>query len=92
MAAPVIVACPDGQWTRVLQNVTAGKVHIKTLMTSDGTKVKYYQTYRDTGGAAPAGMSEAVPMIIMSSPVQAAAPVDVYVMARGGIGSVRADL
>ena len=86
MADPVIVPCPAGAWTKVTTNVTAGIVHI--LKTDPD---KYLQTYRDTGGAAPTDLSEAVPF---DTPLQisAAAGIDVYVQPIGAAGSVRVDL
>lgn len=86
MADPAVVDCPKGVWTKVATNVTTGLVHI--LKTDPSA---YYQTYRDTGGAAPADLSDAVPF---DSPLQisASAGIDVYVQPNGEDGSVRVGL
>ena len=86
MADPVVVACPEGAWTLVALGVTTGVVHI--LKTDPSA---YYQTYRDTLGAAPANLDDAVPF---DTPLQisAAAAIDVYIQPKGKAGSVRVDL
>lgn len=90
MADPVLTACTANAWTKVATNVTAGQIHI-----IDTSPVgQYLQTYRDTGGAAPAGTpgDEAVLIADKSIPIAAPAGIDVYIYARGGAGRVRVDL
>lgn len=89
MADPVIVPCAADVWTKVATNVTTGQVHIKD--TAPGT---YLQTYRMTGGAAPAAgdPSEGVQINGPSVPIEATAGIDVYIMPRGADGAVRVDV
>lgn len=85
MPNPVIVPCPVNAWTKVATNVLSGAV--KTLSTAPA---KYYETYRLTGEAAPAGITEAFPfkgVLGISSDVA----IDVYVYPKGAAGSVRVD-
>ena len=86
MADPVIVPCPKDEWTPVAINVTTGIIHIVKTDPS-----AYYQTYRDTGEAAPANLTDAIPF---DTPLQisASAGIDVYIQPKGKIGSVRVDL
>ena len=86
MADPVVVTCPKDVWTKVATNVTTGLIHI--LKTDPDA---YYQTYRDTGGAAPVDLSDAVPF---DSPLQisASAGIDVYIQPNGEDGIVRVGL
>jgi hypothetical protein len=90
MATPTIVACPVGQWTKVLDAVSSGAVHkLKNGPT-------YLQTYRDAGaGPPPPNTSEAVLLFNgnIHVPVSASAPIDVYIWCRGdfGQGEVRVD-
>ena len=86
MASPVVIACPKDTWTKVATGVTTGVVHILKIDPD-----KYHQTYRDTTGAAPTDLSDAVPF---DTPLQmsAAAAIDVYIRPSGADGSVRVDL
>lgn len=86
MADPAVIACPKDVWTPVAVGVQTGVVHILKIDPD-----KYHQTYRDTLGAAPTDMSDAVPF---DTPLQisAAAAIDVYIRPSGADGSVRVDL
>jgi len=86
MANPVVVACPADVWTKVATGVLSGIVHIISTKPD-----AYLQTYRDTLGAPPTDLSEAVPF---KSPMQISnsVAIDVYVRPRGNAGSVRVDL
>jgi len=88
MANPVTVACPAGQWTKVATNQTSGLVHIMNIEPD-----AYYQTYRDTGGAAPTDLSDAV-VFGKTAPlaISASAGIDVYIWCVGAAGKVRVDL
>lgn len=89
MANPIIVACSADTWTKVATNVTTGQVHIKNTR-----PVVYLHTYRMTGDAAPAAgdSSEGVQFDGPSTPISAAAAIDVYIMPRDVAGSVRVDV
>ena len=89
MANPVIVDCPEGEWTSVATNVTTGQ--IKKI----GKKPNLYlETYRMTGNAAPTSQTEGAPafQISDSEQISATAGIDVYIMAVGADGRVRVDL
>ena len=89
MADPTIVQCPADVWTLVTSNVTAGRIH-----KLDSRPNSYLQTYRMTGNPAPVNVEEgAVTMVIENSDtIESAAPIDVYIMARGRDGRVRVDV
>jgi hypothetical protein len=87
MANPAVTACTKDAWTKVVTNVTAGKVHI--LSKAPG---QYSQTYRATGEAAPTTLAEAVVIPEVTFTITAAAGIDVYVYAHGAAGSVRVDV
>ena len=90
MANPVIIECPAGVWTLVASNVTAGR--IKMASTAPNA---YLETYRMTGNPAPTDQSEGVPAFPFdgaTADIEAAAAIDVYIMAVGKDGKVRADL
>lgn len=87
MADPVIVACTKDIWTKVATNVTTGYVWIK----DSGPNV-YFQTYRDTGGAAPSDNADAVNMSLPGMPIAATAGIDVYIQPVKVDGSVRVDI
>ena len=86
MADPVLVPCPEGQWTKVATNKTTGTIHVISTAPN-----KYLQTYRDTGEAAPTTIEEAVPFDSFLQ-ISASAGIDVYVCASGKAGKIRADL
>lgn len=88
MANPVTVDCPQDTWTIVAQNVTAGQIKMLTK------GPVYLETYRMTGEDAPTESSEGVAIFLdtYAEVISASAAIDVYVMARGSAGKVRADL
>ena len=90
MADPIIIPCPEGEWTPVATNVTVGKIHKKS------TKPRvYFQTYRDTGETAPTTIDEGVEMFInsiISESIVSSGAIDVYVWTTEEAGSVRVDL
>ena len=86
MADPVIAPCPANAWTKVATNVTSGAIWILSI--SPGL---YLQTYRATGGAAPATVDDGVQFEV-GLKINALAGVDVYIYAQGKDGSVRVDL
>ncbi len=89
MADPVVVTCPKDTWQIVATGVTSGWLY--RIERAPGV---YLQTYRDTGGAAPVGIDEGVPVFVDGRPadISAVADIDVYIYAAGAAGSVRADL
>lgn len=89
MADPVIVACPEGEWTKVATNAITGNIHRKSLKPG-----RYLQTYRDTAGVAPTLVSEGVPIFtgVDSESIAAVSGIDVYIWPVGAAGSVRIDL
>lgn len=87
MANPVIVACPEGAWTKVATAVTGGVVYIK-----DNPPGGLYHTNRLTTAAAPTGLTEAVPIIDGKLTISVAASSDIYIYAKGAAGSVRVDV
>ena len=90
MANPVLVACAKNVWTKVATNVTTGQVHIK-----NNKPEKYLSTYRSNGELSPDDLDdleEGIPLIYPSTPIEATAGIDVYIMPRGEDGSVRVDV
>jgi hypothetical protein len=92
MANPAIVACAVSTWVKVATSVAAGMVHIVTTAGSGGEHLVYLQTYRITGGAVPTLVTEGVPLIGLSTPIQSSFDIDVYIMAIGAAGSIRIDV
>jgi hypothetical protein len=89
MADPAEIPVPAGAWLKVATAVTSGFVHI---IKKD---VMYLSTYRETGGAGPAGTpgTEGADMLTPGSPISALAPIDVYVYVVGSdAGRVRVDV
>lgn len=89
MANPAIVTCPKDTWTKVATNVTAGVIYNML------PEVEYVQTYRMTGGSAPANDTDAVPAFIYKHDpigISSTAAIDVYLKAIGEAGSVRVDV
>ncbi len=86
MANPLVVPCPEGVWTKIATNVVTG--NIRTLRTTPNV---YFQTYRDTGTAAPVDRSDAV-VLREEEPIKNSVSIDVYVWAEGADGSVRVEL
>jgi hypothetical protein len=86
MADPAIVSVPQGAWTKVATNITSGWVHI---LDSDGYDV--LQTYRTTGGTAPAGKEEGVAIKDGNAQISAYSGIDVYLFCEFAIAKVRVD-
>ena len=87
MADPAIIACAADVWTKVATNKTSGAVHV-----FKGTGLTWYQTYRDTGGAAPTDLTDSIKLIKPTDPIDSSIGIDVYVQPVSGAGSVRVDL
>ena len=86
MADPVIKPCAKGVWTKVATNVTAATVWKKKTSPN-----AYYQTYRDTGTAAPTDLADAIPIVEPGQTFSFGAAADIYIYAKGKAGSVRVD-
>lgn len=86
MANPVLTDCPEGQWTKVATNVTAGVIHIL-----DTAPDKYLQTYRVNLGAAPTTITEGV-WFKDELNISSSTGIDVYIWPIGSAGKVRVDL
>lgn len=88
MANPVLVDCPKNVWTKVVTNIITGFLHIK-----DTTPSVYLQTYRGTGGSAPAAgdPTEGVPIDDLFIPIEATSGIDIYIMPLSFDGVVRVD-
>lgn len=89
MVDPVLINIPVGQWVKVATDVTSGMIY------PIDTDPVYSQTYRDTGGAAPANgdLSEAVNLPLEGARIRSGAGVDVYIaVTSNDAGSVRVDL
>ena len=88
MADPQVINIPEWAWLKVATNVNTG------VITRLDSTVYYYQTYRETGEAAPPAPTppsgddrgiipeEAVRLFDRSNQAQisAVAPIDVYIM------------
>jgi hypothetical protein len=88
MANPVLINCPVDTWTVVASGVTAGAIYNMT------PSVKFLQTYRTAGQAAPSDNTEGVfAFNDVYSPlgISASAAIDVYLMALTTSGIVRVD-
>jgi hypothetical protein len=88
MANPVVIACPEGQWTKVATALTSGQLWRMI------TTPQYLYTYRDTTGPVPTDLSDAVAIDNWSNDafiLSYASPADVYIYARGAAGQVRKD-
>jgi hypothetical protein len=84
MANPVITALTTDVWTKIATAVTTGLVKV-----ADNTPRVYLATYKDTGEAAPANDTTAVPFqkdgyAILANTVA----MDVYIKPVGAAGSV----
>lgn len=91
MADPVFVNLTKNVWEKVATNVTSGLVHAL------GGPNRYFQTYRDTGGAAPSSSEsnralEAVPFSGITETISSTAGIDVYIYCSKDGGRVRVDL
>ena len=92
MSDPILVTCPEGQWTKVATDI--GKGAIYRVSKNPGA---YLFTYRDTGEAAPTDKAEGVELFINDAVVfdvwdRVFSGVDVYIWADNAAGSVRADM
>lgn len=90
MADPIPEALVKNTWKKVATNVTAGRVHAL------GGPGRYFQTYRDTGGAAPSSSEsnrvlEGVPFESLTEIIESAIGIDVYIYC-SKTGRVRVDL
>lgn len=89
MADPEGKDCPKGEWTKIATNVKTGGVW-------KFKNASYFQTYRDTGGAAPTTLAEGVPMFQgidkNYEPISYFPEVDIYVWCKVFAGRVRVDL
>lgn len=92
MADPAVTSLTENTWTKVATAVASGYVHILRTVGTDGTLLRYLQTYRATGGTAPTTLTEAVPLMAVSNPIQSSFDIDVYLIVLGGDGSVRVDV
>jgi hypothetical protein len=87
-ADPVLTAVAKDGWVKVATNVTTGQIHFRSTAPNS-----CWQTYRDTGGAAPTLLSEGVRVQLGGSyTISAAAGIDVYIWCDGENGQVRVDL
>lgn len=93
MAKPVILACPQDVWTKVnpLGGINNGVLYIKD------TKADYFQTYRNTGGGAPANdlatlNLEGQRLESNGALIQSIDSIDVYVYCTKAAGKLRVDL
>ncbi len=66
----------------------SGQIHDKASI------AEYYQTYRDTGDAAPTDLTEAVSILNKEKSIiiSSSSPIDVYIYCKGEAGKVRVDL
>ncbi len=87
MADPLVVACPENTWTKIVTNVTNGMVHLLTA-----SRGIYLQTYRQTGEAAPTLASEGVRIFDNEAEISSDSNIDVYIYCQGEAGSVRVDV
>lgn len=83
MADPVVVACAADVWTKVATAVMTG-----TVFTLDSSPDHYMRTYRDTAGAAPTDLSDAVILPITGLEITNTVSIDVYVQPLKKAGSV----
>jgi hypothetical protein len=88
MADPVILDLPADTWTVVATNKTSGLIHVKQSQSN----VKFWQTYRATGGTAPTDLSDAILMNTPKEEISASTGIDVYVYPEGGTAKLRVDL
>ncbi len=95
MANPVLVDCPQDEWTKVADGVAAGMLHPLGRTDTTSRKIpKYYQTYRVAGDPKPddtTDLGEAV-LFTASVNIQSASAIDVYVICVSAPGKVRVDL
>lgn len=87
--APSLIACPEGTWVKVATGAVIGAIH--QFSNAPG---RYVQTYVLTGEAAPTVNTNGVLLFGDDTyeNISATDPIDVYVMAIGADGKIRADL
>jgi len=91
MANPSVVNVPVGQYTKVTTAVVTGQIW-KIIET------EYRYTYRQTGGAAPTDLDEAVRIFKDDDEsdnvvnISANEQIDIYLWAIGSSGKVRVDV
>lgn len=104
MADPAIFNIPEWTFIKVATNVESGFVNLVDGVPTG--RLRYYSTYRDTGGSAPAVPTagtiptEAIEIFKNSNQaiISAIAPIDVYIMCgntddiTSETGKVRIDL
>lgn len=91
MANPLIVDCTKNSWTEIATDVTAGLVHVDLPF----LEIVWYQTYRLTGEASPADLTDedgAVKLLKPTDVINASEAIDVYVWPRHEDGKIRVDL
>ena len=96
MANPVIVTCAENTWTRVAENVTSATIYLLTnpiYRPIENRPLQYYQTYRNTGDAAPTDLTDAINVSWNDRGFEFSNPdsSDIYVYAVDAEGSVRVD-
>ena len=89
MANPTIVNCPKNTWVKIATNVFDLTFWLRTNKEATG----FYETHRDTGGAAPTDLSDAVQLKDVDSPQVFYKPVasDIYIYCKDTAGTVRID-
>lgn len=87
MAGPVMIECPRNVWTKVMEAVDSGFIHIKDK------RPRYLHTFRSTGDPAPDNedLSDAIPMYERTAKVATDSLIDVYIQPTGDDGEVRID-
>ena len=88
MANPSLETLTADTWTKVATAVTNGNFLLKS-----NSPAVYYYTYVDTGGAAPAGLTLANQIPYGSQLVfKNSDSSDVYIYAKGAVGSIEVQL
>ena len=93
-ADPVIVDCPANSWEKVATSVMSGTINKLYDDDEIADPIGYLQTHRRTGQPAPTLKTEGVLCFRESGNeiIDSSFLIDVYVMALGRAGKVRADL
>lgn len=94
MADPVVTDCAANVWTPVALNVTSGTINKLYDDDEIADPIGYLQTHRRTGQPAPTLKAEGVICFRESDNeiIDSSFLIDVYIMALGRAGKVRADL
>lgn len=88
MADPVVSTITQGAWAKVATNVTSGWVYLL-----DNPEHEVLQTYRMTGGTAPTGSEEGVPVDPKDgAQISAYSGIDVYLFCEFSDFKVRVDV